>query len=232
MMKNQQFYQPSLISEFISPEKGISEEYRTHNMSRLIKSGIIFSLVFMLVACGNNSDDPKSIAEQFWSSAQDKKLDEAKQLVSWETVDYLRYIQDEKLTISHVDLGEVLQADDVAKIDTVIVLKREKGDDIRIPTKTVLVKTEGVWRIQLKKTLATVLTQTVRTAANQFNQLFSEGLNELDKVLSESVGVMTKSLQQGAEELSKSLEENAEQFGNTLDEMKKELELPASNKSQ
>ena len=202
-------------------------------MSRLFKSWIIFSLFFTLVACGNNdSSDPKSVAEQFWSSAQQKKLDDAKQFVSWETADYLRYIEDEKLTITHVDLGEVFQADDITKIDTVIVLKKEKGDDIRIPTKTVLVKTEGVWRVQLKKTLTAVLTQTVRTAANQFNQLFSEGLNELDKVLSESVSVMSESLEQGAKELSESLEQNAEQFGHTLDEMKKELDLPTRNESQ
>jgi hypothetical protein len=166
----------------------------------------------LLSGCGNN-DAPKDIAEQFWSFAQEKELDQAKYYVSWETASYLKYIADDKFKIAHVDLGKVTEKTERVEIDTIIVLARKQGDNIRIPTKTVLIKTEDVWRIQLQETLTGIIKQTVNEAAGQFNQMLSDGLNELDKALSESVDSVSHSLEQGAKELS-----------NTLDALKKDLD--------
>lgn len=183
-------------------------------------------LLFSLSGCSSN-EEPQAIAEQFWAAAQQQKLEQAKNYVSWETATYLQYLADEKLTIAHVDLGKVSEQAERVDIETVIVLKREEGDDIRIPTKTVLIKTEEVWRVQLQKTLIGILSQTANKAAGQFGEILSQSLNELDKALSESVDSMSRSLEQGAQELSRSLEESAGQFGQTLDELRKDLEEPS-----
>jgi len=192
-------------------------------MSLFSKLFTLFLTLVFLSGCGG-SNAPKDVAEQFWSFAQQKKLDQAKYYVSWETASYLKYMADDKFKIAHVDLSTVSEQEERVEIDTVIVLKREQGDNIRIPTKTVLIKTEGVWRIQLQKTLTGILKQSVNEAAGQFNQLLSEGLNELDKALNESVNAMSRSLEQGAKNLSKTLEESAGELGNTLDGFKKDLE--------
>lgn len=192
-------------------------------MAFFFKVFTLFLSLILLAGCGD-SNDPKAIAEQFWSAVQQKKLDQAKQYISWETVSYLKYIDDKKLTIAHVDFGKVTEQAEQVDIDTVIVLVREQGDNIRIPTKTVLIKTEDVWRIQLQQTLTGIIKQTVNEAAGQFNQMLSDGLNELDKALSESVNSMSRSLEQGAKDLSKTLEDSAGELGNTLDTLKKDLD--------
>lgn len=183
---------------------------------------LFFSLV-LLASCGEKTR-PNDIAEQFWEFAQQKQLDQAKHYVSWETASYLKYLSTDKLTIAHVDLGKISEQEKRVEIDTVIVLLRKQGDNVRIPTTTVLIKTEDVWRVQLQKTLVGVFSHTANEAAGQVNQLLSEGLKELDKALSESVNIMSRSLEQGAKDLSKSLEESAGELGNTLDVLKKDLD--------
>ncbi len=176
---------------------------------------LVCILPFVLLSGCGDANEPKDVAEKFWSFAQEKELEQAKYYVSWETASYLKYIADEKFKIAHVDLGQMTEQAERVEIDTVIVLKRKQGDNIRIPTKTIVIKTENVWRIQLQETLTGIIKQTVNEAAGQFNQMLSDGLNELDKALSESVDSMSHSLEQGAKELS-----------NTLDALKKDLGAP------
>ncbi len=204
----------------------------------------LFSLLvsFFLSACGGEKTlSPEEVAEQFWSSAQVGNLDAAKQMVTWDTSDYLKYFKDDKFNIKRVDFGEVITHDSLVKIDTTLVLERgEKKDsqkesseadrrakvksDIRIPTQTILVKTEGVWRVQLKQTLAEVINKTVNAAANQFNQMLQQGMQELNNAFSGSINEISKSLEEGAKELGKTLEGNAKQFGESLNQFQQELE--------
>lgn len=200
----------------------------------------LFSLLvsFFLSACGGEKIlSPEEVAEKFWSSAQMGKLDAAKHMVTWDTSGYLKYFKDDKFNIKRVDFGEVVAQDSLVKINTTLILERgerkrgEEGtsqaegkSDIRIPTQTILVKTEGVWRVQLKQTLAEVINKTVNAAANQFNQMLQQGMQELNNALSGSINEISKSLEEGAKELGKTLEGNAKQFGDSLNEFQQELE--------
>ena len=177
------------------------------------------------------------MAEQFWDSVQVGKLDAAKQMVTWDTSGYLKYFKDDKFNIKRVDFGEVETLESLVKIDTTLILdrgskKQGKGEtdaseaksDIRIPTQTILVKTEGVWRVQLKQTLAEVINKTANAAANQFNQMLQQGMQELNNALSGSINEISKSLEEGAKDLGRTLEDNAKQFGDTLNQFQRELE--------
>ncbi|MEE9303157.1 MAG: hypothetical protein V3U84_05165 [Thiotrichaceae bacterium] len=189
-------------------------------------SKILISLIFVLTltACGEKVQTPQEVAEQFWQSAQQGKMDSAKQLVSWDTASYLKYFKDEKFTIKRVEFGETDANEEWVKIETTLILQKKEGSDVRIPTKTVLVKTENVWRVQLKQTLSAVINQTLNAAANQFNRMLKEGMRELNKALSGSVNEITKSLGEGAKELGETLEDNAKQFGESLNNLQQELE--------
>lgn len=175
------------------------------------------------------------MAEQFWNSAQVGKLDAAKKMVTWDTSGYLKYFKDDKFNIKRVDFGEIEAQESLVKIDTALILERgskKQGkavasvakSDIRIPTQTILVKTEGVWRVQLKQTLAGVLNKTANAAANQFNQMLQQGMQELNNALSGSINEISKSLEEGAKDLGKTLEDNAKQFGDSLNQFQQELE--------
>ncbi len=193
-----------------------------------------FLLALSLTACGDNPLTPNEVAEQFWQSAQQGKLESAKQLVSWQTVGYLKYFMDDKFTIKRVEFGESTTQEQRVEIDTILILEKKQGSDIRLPTKTVLIKTENVWRVQLKQTLAAVINQTINAAANQFNRMLQEGMSELNKALSGSINEISQSLEEGAKELGQTLEGNAKQFGDSLNQLQQELEknIPKDTKSK
>lgn len=174
--------------------------------------------------------------------------------MTWDTAGYLKYFNNDKFYIKRVDFGEIETQESLVKIETTLILGRgmknqgkdieksngqkatdesgvvETKSDIRIPTQTILVKTEGVWRIQLKQTLAEVINKTANAAANQFNQLLQQGMQELNNALSGSINEISKSLEEGAKDLGKTLEDNAKQFGDSLNQFQQELEkqLPKS----
>ena len=189
----------------------------------MIKKIIPLFFIFLLTACGEKTLNPQEVAEQFWQAAKQGEMDSAKQLVSWDTAGYLKYFSDDKFIIKRVELGESVTQEEKVSIDTLLVLEKKGSSDVRIPTKTVVVKTENVWRIQLKQTLTAVINQTVNAVANQFNQLLKEGMQELGKALSGSVNEISKSLEEGAKELGESLENNAKQFNESLDQLQQEL---------
>ena len=196
-------------------------------MSKILTSFLFVPfLVLGLAACGSSDKTltANEVADQFWQAAQHGQMDSAKQLVSWQTASYLKYFKDEKFTIKRVELGESEVHADLVKIDTILVLQKKEGSDVRIPTKTVLVMTENLWRVQLKQTLAAVIDQTINAAANQFNQLLQEGMQELNKALSGSVEEISKSLEEGAKELGETFEGSAKQFGESLNQLQRELE--------
>ncbi|HEC04642.1 MAG TPA: hypothetical protein ENI84_00400 [Thiothrix sp.] len=195
---------------------------------------ISFLLALSLTACGDKSLTPNEVAEQFWQSAQQGKLESAKQLVSWQTVGYLKYFRDDKFTIKRVEFGESTAQDERVEIDTILIIEKKQGSDVRLPTKTVLIKTENVWRVQLKQTLAAVINQTINAAANQFNRMIQEGMSELNKALSGSINEISQSLEEGAKELGQTLEGNAKQFGDSLNQLQQELEksIPKDTKSE
>lgn len=189
----------------------------------------------LLTGCDGKSLEPKDVAKQFWDAAQQGKLETAKIFVNWETVDYLKYFKAEKFKIKRVEFGEINSQESLIKIDTTLILEKKNKDssDVRIPTQTVLIKTEGVWRVQLKQTLAAVINKTINAAANQFNQMLQQGVLELNKALSGSIDEISKSLEEGAKDLGNTFEDNAKHFGDSFEKFQQELDksLPKSNDS-
>lgn len=191
---------------------------------KLISRLSILFFALWLVACTSPAEKPNDVANAFWEAVQAKQLDAAKQYVTWDSAKHLNYFTDERMTISSFEFAEPVEKENLIAIDTVVVLERKDKDNVRLPTKTVLVKTEGVWRVELKQTLAAVLERSADKFANQLNQIFQQGISEIDKALAESVGELSGSLEQGAKELGSALEQNAGELSNSLKQFQLELE--------
>jgi len=185
---------------------------------------LVLLLALVLGACTSPAEKPNDVAAAFWESVQAKQLDSAKQYVTWDSAKHLNYFTDERMKITSFEFAESVEKEDVIAIDTVVVLERKNKDNVRLPTKTVLVKTEGVWRVELKQTLAAVLERSADKFASQLNQIFQQGITEIDKALAESVGELSGSLEQGAKELGSALEQNAGELSNSLKQFQLELE--------
>jgi len=174
------------------------------NMKRIGFISIVVSL-FLFVAGCSGPDTPKSVSEKFWNAVQARDMESAKQVSTWDTVDYLKYLKAEKLHPERFELGEVMLGENRAEIATTLYTQKQGKSGIKVPGVTVLVKSEQGWRVDVKKTLSSVVKHTANNFLNQFNGFMQEGLKELDKALSESMKEVGKALEEGAEELRKEL---------------------------
>ena len=171
-----------------------------------LKSVVFFLLAvtFLLAGC-SEIKTPKQVSQQFWEAIQKRDMETAKQLSTWNTVEYLKYLKVNKLHPERFELGEERMGENDAQINTTLYTSRQGKSGIKVPGITVLVKTDQGWRVDVKKTLSTVVKETVNNVFEQLNGLMQEGVSELDKVLSESLDELSKALDQGAKELKKEL---------------------------
>jgi hypothetical protein len=165
-----------------------------------------FLILFLFVACGNEpTASPKTTARIFWQAVIDKDMEQAKNLATWDTVDYLKYLNNSKIHPEHFDLGEEMIGEKTAEIGVILHSKSQGQESIRIPGRTVLVKTDHGWRIDVKKSLGSVIKNTVNNVFDQLNNMMQKGIKELDKSFSDSMNEISKGLEEGAKELQREL---------------------------
>ncbi len=186
---------------------------------------LLLTVAFLLTGCSETSS-PKQVSQQFWEAVQKRDMETAKQLSTWNTVEYLKYLKVDKLHPERFELGEETLGEKNAKISTTLYTSRQGKSGIKVPGITVLVKIEQGWRVDVKQTLSTVVKETVNNVFEQLNGLMQEGVNELDKVLSESLTELGKALDQGAKELKKEL--NKPLFPQPKEPVVKPLQSPKS----
>ncbi len=165
---------------------------------------VLLSTIFFLSAC-TDKQSPKQVSQKFWEAIQKRDMETAKQLSTWDSVDYLKYLKVDKLHPERFELGEEMLGENSAQISTTLYTSRQGKSGIKVPGTTVLVKIEQGWRVDVKQTLSTVVKETVNNVFEQLNGLMQEGVSELDKVLSESMDELGKALDQGTKELRNEL---------------------------
>ena len=171
---------------------------------KINRGGFIISLILMMyliVGCNAKQATPESVAAEFWQAVIDRDMEKAKNMATWDSVDYLKYIRSGQLKPERYELGEVMRGDRSAVIETTLYSQPQGQASVRIPGRTALISTEHGWRVDLKQTIGSTLKETVGTVFDQLNNLMQEGLKGFDKQLSESVKEIGKALEKSAEEL-------------------------------
>ncbi len=163
-------------------------------------------LVLMLTisACGT-PESPKAISQQFWKSIQNRDMESAKLVATWDTVDYLKYLNTEKLHPERFELGEQMLGETRAEVNTTLYTTKQGQSGIKLPGVTVLDKTDHGWRVNVKKTMTSVVKYTANNVFDQLNDLLHEGIKGLDESLSESMNELGRTLEEGTMELKKEL---------------------------
>ena len=165
-----------------------------------------FLLIFSLFSCSNTADTPEAVTKVFWQAVVDKDMEKAKSFATWDTVEYLKYLNSNKTHPERFDLGEQMIGEKGAEIAVTLHTKAEGKQSVRIPGKTVLVKTEQGWRVDVKESLGSVVKQTVNNVFDQLNNMLQKGINELDKSFADSMDELGKNLEESAKELKKELD--------------------------
>ncbi|PID45819.1 MAG: hypothetical protein CSB47_06850 [Proteobacteria bacterium] len=177
---------------------------------------LLLTMIF-LVACTEKQQGPESVATEFWQAVVSQKMETAKSLASWDTVDYLKYIRSGQLKPERFELGEVMKSEQTAIIKTTLYSQPQGQASVKIPGRTVLVKTEHGWRVNLKETIGSTIQETVGTVFDQLGNVMHEGLKGLDQQLSDSLQDLDKQLQGTMKDVGKALEKGVEELRNELE---------------
>ena len=161
-------------------------------------------ITFALSAC-NKPKSPSDISKQFWKAVQERDMESAKLVATWDTVDYLKYLNTDKLHPERFELGEQMVGEKRAEVATVLFTSKPGKSGIKLPGVTVLVKTDKGWRVNVKKSMASVVKYSANNVFDQLNGLMQEGIKGLDESFSEAMNELGSTLEESAEELKREL---------------------------
>ena len=182
----------------------------------------IFAMCALLTAC-NGTQTPTDVSKQFWNAVQERDMESAKLVATWDTVDYLKYLNTDKLHPERFELGEQMIGDTRAEVETVLFTSKPGKSGVKLPGVTVLVMTEKGWRVNVKKSMTSVVKYSANSVFDQLNGLMQEGIQGLDQSFSEAINELGGALEQSAEELRRELSK-------PLFKPKNEFEIMPNNK--
>jgi hypothetical protein len=123
--------------------------------------------------------------------------------VTWESAQYLGFLSDNSVSAQRFETGEIKIQDNIAEVATVLY-GGEKGDMI-IPVRTVLVRHQESWLVDVQKTMGSMVSGAMNAVVEQLNTFMQNGLQDLDRALSENLNQLNQSLKQGMEQLQEEL---------------------------
>ena len=160
----------------------------------VLLSGCIFS---------SESQQVRETTEKFWQSVLAKDMETTKSLVTWESAQFLGFLSDNSVSAQRFETGEIKVQENIAEVATVLY-GGEKGDMI-IPVRTVLVRHQEVWLVDVQKTMGSMVSGAMGAVVEQLNTFMQNGLKDLDRALSDNVNQLNQNLKQGMDQLQKDL---------------------------
>jgi len=176
-----------------------------------LKIALLFSILPMLLtACifSSESQNAVTVTNAFWQAVQDKNIEKAKELSTWDSAQYLKFIESDKLQAQRFETGEVKILDQTAEVAT--ILYGSTTGDVKIPVRTILVRVENDWRVDVQKTMGSMVSGAMGAVVNELNTFMRESLKGVDQALSKGIGELGKSLDEGLIQLQKDLKEQGE----------------------
>ena len=160
----------------------------------VVLSGCIFS---------SESQQVRETTEKFWQAVLAGDMETTKDLVTWESTQYLSFLGQKGINAQRFETGEIKIEENTAEVATVLY-GGEKGD-MQIPVRTVLVRNHDKWLIDVQKTMGSMVSGAMGAVVDQLNNFMEEGIKGLDHALTDSVNQLNQTLKQGVEQLQKDL---------------------------
>ncbi|MGV6810555.1 MAG: hypothetical protein ACWA5U_11855 [bacterium] len=173
---------------------------------------LMLMLGLSLSACifSSDSQNARSVAEDFWQAVLEKDMDKAKMLVTWESLDYLKYLSSNHVSAQRIETGEVQITDNLAEVATILYAGNDGAT--QVPARTVLLKVDNVWQVDVQRTMGSIVSGTMGAVVNEINDFMQQTIQGVDKALSSEIDKWGKSLDDGMKQLQKELEEQQKQF--------------------
>jgi len=162
-------------------------------MTRRIVAIVLSVIVLFSLGC-SSSNEAISVAKKFWKAMEDRDLAKAKYYATKATASSLNINENEEDKDVEIIFGEVTKEDGKTLVVTTMrTTQDEKTMDI--PMKTVLVKEDGEWRVDVDQTMMSLF----GGAMGAMMETMKEGFEDMGKAMAEE-------MQAGFEEMSKELD--------------------------
>ena len=178
--------------------------FRFRSVSMVFLLSFIVFLISIVGGC-KQVDSPIEISNKFWTAVQERDMESAKIVATWDTVDYLRYLNSNQLHPERFELGEQMMGESRAEVETILFTSKLGEKGVKLPGITVLVKTDNIWRVDVKKSMASVIKYSTNNVLDQLNGLMQNGIKGLDDSFSEAMNELGSALEESAEELKREL---------------------------
>ena len=175
-------------------------------VNQKIVTSVLFALISFALAACSKTETPADISKRFWQAVQEGEMDKAKMLSTWDTVEYLKFLNTDKLKPERFELGEQMVGETRAEIETVLFTNKLGQSGIKLPGVTVLTKTESGWRVNVRNSMTSVVKHSTNNVFDQLNGFMQEGIKGLDQTLSEAMNELGSVIEKSAEELKRELE--------------------------
>ena len=176
---------------------------------------LLVLLLPLLTGCILSSESQNAVAvtEEFWQAVQNKDMEKAKQLSTWESAEYLKFVQSDKINAQRFETGEVKVTDQTAEVAT--ILYGGNAGTVKIPVRTVLVRIDNNWRVDVQKTMGSMVSGAMGAVVNELNGFMQDSLKGVDKALSQGIDELGKALNQGLKQLQDDLKNQSSETPDT-----------------
>ena len=151
----------------------------------------------------SESQQAKEVTERFWQAMIAGDFNKAKNLSTWDSAQYLQYLSSKSVAAKRFEIGEIRVEAATAEVAT-ILYSGDKGD-MPIPLRTVLVRDQNGWLVDVQKTMGSMVSGAMGAVVDQLNNFMENSLKGLDKSLSDNVNKLNETLRKGVEQLQKDL---------------------------
>ena len=162
-------------------------------MTRRIALILLSVIVLFSLGCSSGGDESVTVAKNFWKAMEDRDIEKARSYATKATANSLNINESEEDQDVEIIFGEVTKEDGKTLVVTTMrTTQDEKTMDI--PMKTVLVKEEGEWRVDVDQTMMSLF----GGAMGAMMETMKEGFEDMGKAMADE-------MKAGFEEMSKEL---------------------------
>ncbi len=170
-----------------------------------MKNILLTGLLLSLVSCGQFGSDPRTVAEDFWLAMQANDLDEARELITPDSLDEFSEIKPDEIKIDSFELGEVLEGETQSYVTVSIV-----SPDFNQTFKTALQNVDGDWKVNYKETMG----ELMRVQIKEMGDTFREGIENAGKEIAEQFKGVAEAMKQSMQEMGKAMDESLNEADN------------------
>jgi hypothetical protein len=143
---------------------------------------IFLSLVVLFSFGCSNSDESVTVAKNFWKAMEDRDLERAKSYATKATANSLNINEENKDQEVEIIFGEVTKEDGKTMVTTTMRTTQDENT-MDIAMKTVLVKEEGEWKVDVDQTMMSLF----GGAMGAMMESMKEGMEEMGKAMADEM---------------------------------------------